>query len=179
LDAQHPTALCECGCGEPAPLATRNCPKRGYVKGQPHRFIAGHQWRKHGPLYEERSCGYAKPCWVWMRSLTSTGYGQWNVGRHRTLLAHRILWEDQNGPIPEGLELDHLCRNPRCVNPEHLEAVTHVENLRRAVTTKLTPDLVREIRASSADALSLAQRYGVSRRTIYSVRAGTYWKDVA
>jgi hypothetical protein len=46
-------------------------------------------------------------------------------------LIHRKHYEQFKGPIPDGLEIDHTCRNTRCVNPEHLEAVTHAENLRR------------------------------------------------
>lgn len=45
--------------------------------------------------------------------------------------AHRQAYEDAYGPIPDGLEIDHVCRNPSCINPEHLEAVTHAENMRR------------------------------------------------
>ncbi|WP_369010576.1 HNH endonuclease signature motif containing protein, partial [Bacillus cereus] len=46
--------------------------------------------------------------------------------------AHRYVYENLSGPIPEGMELDHLCRNPPCVNPDHLDPVTHEENMRRA-----------------------------------------------
>ena len=65
------------------------------------------------------------------------GYGQFELGggsrqkRNRTY-AHRFAYEQAKGAIPDGLEIDHLCRNRRCVNPDHLEAVTHQENQRRS-----------------------------------------------
>ena len=69
-------------------------------------------------------------CWVWVGLLNAYGYGEFNVNR-RHLGAHRFSYTTIKGPIPEGLELDHLCRVPRCVNPDHLEAVTHqVNNMR-------------------------------------------------
>jgi hypothetical protein len=79
--------------------------------------------------------------------------------------------------VPDGFELDHLCRNRACVRPDHLEPVTHAENMRRSKRSKLTHAQVREIRASSDDALILAERYRVSRDTIYNVRSGYSWKD--
>ena len=69
-------------------------------------------------------------CWVWMRSRHGFGYGFFGVNR-RTRRAHRIAWELLRGPIPDGLTLDHLCRNPPCVNPDHLEVVTMRENTLR------------------------------------------------
>lgn len=65
-------------------------------------------------------------CWLWLGTLNSHGYGRY--GRR---MAHRMAYEFLVGPIPEGLTLDHLCRTPRCVNPAHLEPVTHQENIRR------------------------------------------------
>lgn len=72
-------------------------------------------------------------CWLWNGHRDSHGYGQIGVtgGRTKTLLVHRWTYEYVIGAIPDGLELDHLCRTPSCVNPWHLEPVTHVENLRR------------------------------------------------
>lgn len=69
-------------------------------------------------------------CWEWQNALTN-GYGTFAPKRFAILPAHRVAYELIVGPIPEGLELDHLCKNPRCVNPNHLEPVTHAENCRR------------------------------------------------
>ncbi len=75
-------------------------------------------------------------CWLWQGALNNTGYGRFTVGYRRDnslrmLLAHRYAYEQLVSPIPDGLELDHLCRVPRCINPAHLEPVTHKENCRR------------------------------------------------
>lgn len=72
-------------------------------------------------------------CWPWRGSVDRKGYGRLRVDG-RTALAHRIGYELCVGPIPEGLTLDHLCRNRGCVNPAHLEPVTHRENCLRAVS---------------------------------------------
>lgn len=71
-------------------------------------------------------------CWLWTASLRTYGYGQvWWDGT--TVNAHRVAYELLMGRVAPDLHLDHLCRNPRCVNPDHLEPVTHRENLRRAL----------------------------------------------
>lgn len=71
-------------------------------------------------------------CWLWTASLDGKGYGQISMnGRPRR--AHRVVYEAERGPIPAGLDLDHKCRNPVCVNPDHLEPVTRAVNLARGI----------------------------------------------
>lgn len=70
-------------------------------------------------------------CWEWIGSKSGDGYGRFWNGRG-LVNAHRWSYEDRRGEIPDGLELDHLCRNRSCVNPWHLEPVTKSENLRRS-----------------------------------------------
>jgi hypothetical protein len=69
-------------------------------------------------------------CWLWGGSLNTGGYGAICVNGAK-MVAHRFAYERWRGPVPPGLELDHLCRQRCCVNPEHLEPVTHRENVRR------------------------------------------------
>lgn len=71
-------------------------------------------------------------CWLWIGARTRTGYGNFNAGAGRTVLAHRFAYEVRFGPIGRGLVVDHLCSHPSCVNPDHLEAVTYEENAERS-----------------------------------------------
>jgi HNH endonuclease len=90
-------------------------------------------------------------CWIWTGCLQKCsakgggGYGKLGgeVGGRKTLLAHRVIYELFIGPIPEGMEIDHICHDPktcpggsdcvhrRCVNPDHLKAVPHIDNMHR------------------------------------------------
>lgn len=77
-------------------------------------------------------------CWCWTSSIKPNGYGCfWHDGAQRN--AHRVSYELFIGPIPEGLDLDHLCRNRACVNPEHLEPVTRSVNLNKGLKKSKVP----------------------------------------
>lgn len=75
-------------------------------------------------------------CWNWKASGSPIGYGQFRYAG-RLEGAHRVAYELLRGPIPAGLEIDHLCRNRACVRPDHLETVTHQVNVARRVTHKI------------------------------------------
>lgn len=87
--------------------------------------------------FEEKVVPGNRGCVVWTGSTNGVGYGILVVspgdGSHRKLYAHRLAYERKNGPIPDGLHLDHLCRNTLCVNPDHLEPVTAGENVLRGI----------------------------------------------
>jgi hypothetical protein len=80
-------------------------------------------------------------CWLWTASLATNGYGQLSEdvgGKRHNHRAHRIAYLLYVGAIPDGFDLDHLCRNRCCVNPAHLEPVTRQENARRGIRGELT-----------------------------------------
>jgi hypothetical protein len=77
-------------------------------------------------------------CWIWLGSFNTYGYGQMMIGSRldgsRTLaVTHRLAYQVTKGAIDSKLEIDHLCRNRKCCNPDHLEAVPHSVNVNRAV----------------------------------------------
>lgn len=77
----------------------------------------------------------SETCWEWTASLTQAGYGKVQMPHGKTGTAHRRSYEIANGQVPDGLVIDHLCRNKKCVRPDHLEAVTVRENTVRGATS--------------------------------------------
>lgn len=141
---------------------------------QPPTFGDG---RLAARFWKGASVNDATGCWEWNALCNSDGYGKYYLGRYRG--AHRVSFESLVGLIPDGLQLDHLCRVRRCVNPTHLEPVTSRENILRsngvaalhAIKThcinghELTPENIRPNRGGR-DCLICNRR----RRREYKIR---------
>jgi len=182
LELPNPTGICQCGCGQEAPRATMTNVRIGHIAGEHVRFIRGHVGYLNRTSvitpdkWHEEDRGYSTPCWIWNgRPKSALGYCEVTLlGKRR--LAHRAMYEQEIGTIPTGLQLDHLCRQPSCINPRHLEPVTQTTNVRRGRATKLTVEGANFIRTSTLSMGELTAIFGVSRETIRNIRNGTRWK---
>lgn len=123
---------CECGCGQETRLARKTSRARGWLKDSPLRFINGHSQHRPALIRFWEKVNKTNTCWLWNAVLDKRGYGLFNPSGHR-VFAHRFAYELLVGTIPDGLEPDHLCRIPACVRPEHIELVTHRENVLRGI----------------------------------------------
>jgi hypothetical protein len=147
------------------------------VKGEPMRFVGGHN-RRIRERYRVEDRGYKTPCWIWLLSKDENGYGRMHV-EGKSPQAHRGYYEDARGPIPDGKQLDHLCRNRDCVNPGHLEPVTNTENSHRGANPKLSMVKAREVRrlaSQGATQRAIARQFGVSQTTIWLTVNDQRWR---
>lgn len=113
-----------------------------------------------------------KPCKPFAGYIAKNGYGhKHNPRTNKNDCAHRVIYEQEVGPIPPGYTIDHLCEFKACVEPTHLEAVPHYVNCHRGRGTKLTDQQVVEIRTRAESSLELAARYGVHNSTIRRIRS--------
>lgn len=118
-------------------MTTPSKPRSNYARGRDleHRVrvALGDRFVSKFTVDEDRGC------WIWTAYKDRRGYGRYGLSKaRRSQLAYRVAWEAINGPVPSGLELDHLCRTPSCVRPDHMEPVTHQENCRRGATGETT-----------------------------------------
>lgn len=126
-------------------------------------------------------------CWIWLgQTCSSDGYARRSYkkgGCTATASVHREVWEHANGPIPEGMSICHKCDTRSCVNPDHLYAGTHKDNMRdkserfafTPFTIKLSNETADEIRQSGMSTKALARAYGVTPKTIRNVRQRQTW----
>ena len=173
--------LCQCGCGGRTSIIKRNRTAKGHVAGEPRKYIWGHSRIGSGDPNPYR-IDAVTGCWLWTQSLSRNGYGIKQLRNPRmTEQAHTYMYKRCVGPIPDGCELDHLCRVRSCVNPDHLEPVSHAVNVRRGRATKLSVSQVIEIKkmiSSKVPGKSIAALYGVDKRTISNIKCGTGWVGV-
>lgn len=116
-------------------------------------------------------------CWHWLRFKDKGGYGR--ISRFE--YAHRVIYERFKGKVPEGLHLDHLCRNRGCVNPEHLEPVTRAVNTQRGFLPSLTPravKFIRDVYAYGAGVYRISKVFGVYHPTIIKVVRRKTWANI-
>jgi len=172
-----PEGFCQCGCGEKTKINASGSTEKGWIKGKSRRFLQHHHNRISLVDYIiDKITG----CWIWQRALNNKGYGTM-TRKGKRIYAHVFSYIAAKGPIPKGLELHHKCENPPCINPEHLEPVTHKVNLRLSKHTKLNEKLVKEIKRLNKSGLGyrkLSKLFNTSRSTVQSIIIGRTWRDV-
>lgn len=178
-DFPIPTGYCQCGCGQETKIAKRSRYDLGHAKGEPLKYVNGHNPVKHTPLYlADEKTG----CWVWQRACNGRGYGQhWHPELKCNIGAHRYMYEQRNGPIPEHFQVHHKCGNPSCVNPDHLEALESVTHVRKGGPTKLNENIVAEIRGlwstGTYTQKDLAAKFDIGQMTVSDIVTGVTWSD--
>lgn len=149
-------------------------------------------------FWSKVNIGAPGECWEWQAASTSEGYGRFKVNG-RLVLSHRLAYELEYGPIPEGtgyhgLVVRHRCNNPRCCNPTHLQLGTQQDNVHDAMAAgthnktralgeahgraKLTTEQVlhiKELLAAGVPRSQIARAFAVSRYTVRDIDLGTSW----
>lgn len=188
--------LCECGCGQPAPISVYTNKNKGVRKGEPCRFVRGH-FRRLTPekqFWNHVAVAASDECWEWNGCRSKQGYGLVNVA-YSGISAHRLSWTIHFGPIPDGIWVLHRCDNPPCCNPAHLFLGTCQDNVddkiakgrQKSVDGELNPrsklantDIltIRRLRAQGESLKALAEQFNVSMTTISRAALRKAWRHV-
>ena len=194
------TKLCDCGCGQQTPLARQTDRTRGWIKGQPIRYIVGHSGGPRARPVADRFWDYVTQgakddCWLWKGYRNDRGYGCLYVGGHKGHIVHsnRLAWELHFGPIPDGMGVLHRCDNPPCCNPHHLFLGTDADNVADKVKKSrqargehngqatLTTEIVLRIRKLHADGTrpaAIARLLKIPDGTIRAIINRTRWGHI-
>lgn len=137
IEPPNPSGLCMCGCGLPTKIAPKTVSRLGWVKGHARPFVKGHRLGQRSRTeitdadYQVEDRGYSSPCWIVPLATHPDGHVSLKMrGERKARKAHRIMWEQKRGPIPQAHDVHHLCEQPPCVNPDHLQLLTHHDHAR-------------------------------------------------
>lgn len=185
------------GCSSPS---IARCLCLAHYKKQKRAGLFSEVLRSEAPIEERffRQTKKTDSCWLWLGRKVGKGYGSIGLGGKgaKQVLSHRLSYEIHKGPIPAGMVVMHKCDNPRCVNPDHLEAGTQSQNIKDAIArmrkvmpirkakgeecgaAKLTNNIVLSIRESTLSLKELAAMHGVSKSAIERIRYRKTWSHI-
>lgn len=203
-ESPNPSGICLCGCGQKTTIAPENVRSKGWIRGQPIRYLPGHNAAPYRPTLANAFWLYCEPgpaheCWLWTGPKTTLGYGYFKWQR-KEYYAHRVAYELHYGPIPrrnnpQDASILHKCDNPSCQNWAHLLLGTQADNSLDMIAkgrnvifrgkqngaAKLSEtDIVeiRQLREQGTSRLELAQQYNVSENNISRITNRKTWRHV-
>jgi len=193
-----PYGYCHCGCGQKTRIAPQTSAEKGWIRGEPVRYLSGHNGKIRNAnehFWSRVDIGNTDECWDWQGCASSGGYGSTTLYGEKEL-THRAAWRLANGQdIPGELLVRHKCDRPICCNPAHLELGTHANNAadreergrgnqiygEKHFRARLSETEVLEIislLASGETYGELSARYSVSRGCIRAIDIRETWKHL-